>query len=71
MADACLGCQARGVAAELVGRLLEVLERGDPAQQQLARQLIDLLIASPDDTSACRQAQLLVDAYLNDPHLTR
>lgn len=42
--------------------LREVIERGSPAQAELARQLQDA------DGEA---AKLLFDAYLNDPYLTR
>ena len=52
-------------------RLREVVERGDAAQQAHARGLLDALATPPESTSALRHAELLVDAYLNDPYLTR
>jgi hypothetical protein len=41
-------------------RLQEIIDRGSPAQAELARHL-----------PAGAQADLLYDAYLNDPYLTR
>lgn len=51
--------------------LREVAERGDPAQRLHAHLLIETLAALPDDVAGDRAATLLVDAYLNDPYLTR
>ena len=43
-------------------RLQEVIAHGSPAQAELARQLLE--VPGP-------AADLLYDAYLNDPYLTR
>ncbi|MCF8538587.1 MAG: hypothetical protein WAO50_00810 [Candidatus Nanopelagicales bacterium] len=56
---------------EMERRLREVVERGDAAQQAHARGLLEALATPPESTSALRHAELLVDAYLNDPYLTR
>ncbi|HAN71657.1 MAG TPA: hypothetical protein DCQ36_08730 [Actinobacteria bacterium] len=58
-------------ASERHRRLSEVVECGDPAQQAQARLLLEALAARPDDAAALEAAALLVDAYLNDPYLTR
>jgi len=51
--------------------LAEVVQRGGPAQAEEARRLLAVLDEHPDDPSAARAADELIDAYLNDPHLTR
>ena len=52
-------------------RLREVIERGQPVHAEAARQLLDRLRADPRDAEASATAASLVDAYLNDPYLTR
>jgi hypothetical protein len=44
-------------------RLQEIIDRGSPAQVELARRL--------QATGAVEQIGQLYDAYLNDPYLTR
>jgi hypothetical protein len=56
---------------DLTTRLQEVLECGDPAQREQAGRLLTTLAADPQNPGARRDAELLADAYLNDPHLTR
>ena len=41
-------------------RLQEIIDRGSPAQAEMAQQL-----------TTSRELDLLYDAYLNDPYLTR
>ncbi len=57
--------------SDLVTRLTEVSAQGDPAHRPQARLLLDALQDDADFPSARRDAALLVDAYLNDPYLTR
>lgn len=52
-------------------RLIEVLEHGQPAHAERAQQLLDLLRGDPNDAEAATTAAALIDAYLNDPYLTR
>lgn len=52
-------------------RLREVLDHGQPAHAEQAQQLLDRLRADPGDAEAAATAAALVDAYLNDPYLTR
>ena len=52
-------------------RLREVIDRGQPAHAERAQQLLDRLRDDPDDAEAAATAAALVDAYLNDPYLTR
>lgn len=54
-----------------VARLHEVVDRGQPAHAERARQLLDRLRDDPHDAAAADTAATLVDAYLNDPYLTR
>jgi hypothetical protein len=51
--------------------LQEVVAHGAPAQAAQARRLLDLLAEDPDDPAAVEAANALVDAYFNDPYLTR
>lgn len=51
--------------------LQEVVAQGGPAQAAQARRLLDLLAEDPEDPTAVETANALVDAYLNDPYLTR
>jgi hypothetical protein len=52
-------------------RLIEVLEHGQPAHAERAQQLLDRLHDDPHDAQAAATAAALIDAYLNDPYLTR
>ena len=52
-------------------RLREVVDRGQPAHAERAQQLLDQLRDDPHDAAAADAAAALVDAYLNDPYLTR
>lgn len=56
---------------DIMSRLREVSTKGDPAHQEQARLLIAALDDDPQDAAAMRSAELLIDAYLNDPYLTR
>ena len=51
--------------------LREVVTRGQPAHAAEARRLLDLLESDPADPATVDAARALVDAYLNDPYLTR
>lgn len=51
--------------------LSEVVQRGGPAQADEARRLLAALAEHPDDPAVAEAADALVDAYLNDPYLTR
>jgi len=53
----------------LLATLREIADRGGAEQARAARKLIDQLAA--DAPGAQAAAQQLVDAYLNDPYLTR
>lgn len=52
-------------------RLDEVIRRGAPALAAAARRLQAALAADPDDPATRAAADALIDAYLNDPYLTR
>lgn len=56
---------------DLEERLRIVVTHGDPAQAAHAEDLLTTLSSDPHDTSAIHAAELLIDAYLNDPYLTR
>lgn len=56
---------------DIMSRLREVSTKGDAAHQEQARLLIAALHEDPQDAAAVRGAELLIDAYLNDPYLTR
>lgn len=56
---------------DIMSRLREVSAKGDPAHQEKARVLLASLDDDPHDKAAVRGAELLIDAYLNDPYLTR
>lgn len=56
---------------DITARLAEISGHGDPAHQSRARELMTALQGDPHDTGSREAAALLVDAYLNDPYLTR
>ena len=59
------------MTADLLTHLREVAASGNPAQITEARVLLGALDSSPDDPGYRETARLLIDAYLNDPYLTR
>jgi hypothetical protein len=54
-----------------MSRLREISAKGEPAHQEHARRLIAMMATDPAATSTQHEAELLIDAYLNDPYLTR
>lgn len=56
---------------DVTSRLREITAKGDPAHQQKAQLLLDALADDADDPTTLSDAALLIDAYLNDPYLTR
>lgn len=52
-------------------RLEDVVAHGAPAQAEQARQLLERYAAEGVDQDVDAAAAALVDAYLNDPYLTR
>lgn len=56
---------------DIVARLTEVSEKGAPAHRESARLLIAALSEDATDVVSLRHAELLLDAYLHDPYLTR
>lgn len=56
--------------AELRSALVEVIDRGAPAQREHAERLLDrLAVGVSDDT--VQECMLLIDAFRNDPYLWR
>jgi hypothetical protein len=51
--------------------LREIIDRGGRAQSAEAARLLIRLESDPEDAEARSMARVLVDAYLNDPDLTR
>jgi hypothetical protein len=51
--------------------LREIVDRGGRAQSAEAARLLIRLESDPQDAEARALARVLVDAYLNDPDLTR
>jgi hypothetical protein len=51
--------------------LREIVDRGGRAQSAEAARLLIRLESDPEDHEARSMARVLVDAYLNDPDLTR
>lgn len=62
---------AGGMDPRLHDGLRQVAARGQPAQAAEARRLIEVLQSCPAEPAAESAAGHLVDAYLNDPYLTR
>ena len=56
---------------ELRDRLAEVAAKGAQAQCQRATALLEELQVNGLDPSSQTEAQQLIDAYLNDPYLTK
>jgi len=52
-------------------QLSQVIERGAPAQADMATALLERLSADPNEPTALVQAQNLIDAFLHDPYLTK
>ena len=66
--------RARRIAGTLGGmdaHLREIIDRGGRAQSAEAARLLIRLESDPEDAEARSMARVLVDAYLNDPDLTR
>ena len=57
--------------ADTAIRLREITAKGEPAHRERALLLLEALHDDPQDAHAQRAAELLIDAYLNDPYLTR
>lgn len=65
---------ARAKAGTLLlmdAHLREIVDRGGRAQSAEAARLLIRLESDPEDSEARSLARVLVDAYLNDPDLTR
>ena len=60
-----------GTLLSMDAHLREIVDRGGRAQSAEAARLLIRLESDPDDTEARSLARVLVDAYLNDPDLTR
>ena len=69
-ADLLIPCHGDPMA-DIDIRLREISAKGDPAHREQALLLIETLHEDPQDAQAHRAAELLVDAYLHDPYLTR
>lgn len=52
-------------------QLREIVHRGGRAQSAQAARLLIRLEADPDDPEAQELSRALIDAYLNDPDLSR
>jgi hypothetical protein len=60
-----------GTLEAMDSHLREIIDRGGRAQSAEAARLLIRLESNPDDAEARSMARVLVDAYLNDPDLTR
>lgn len=60
-----------GTLDSMDAHLREIIDRGGRAQSAEAARLLIRLESDPDDAEARHLARALVDAYLNDPDLTR
>ena len=56
---------------DLRGQLAQVVSSAAPAQSERAQQFLDALDGGPWDDSTEAAAQELIDAYLQDPYLTK
>jgi hypothetical protein len=60
-----------GTIEVMDAHLREIVDRGGRAQSAEAARLLIRLESDPEDADARSMARVLVDAYLNDPDLTR
>ena len=60
-----------GTLEHMDAHLREIVDRGGRAQSAEAARLLIRLESDPEDAEARSMARVLVDAYLNDPDLTR
>ncbi len=60
-----------GTLEVMDAHLREIVDRGGRAQSAEAARLLIRLESDPEDADARSMARVLVDAYLNDPDLTR
>jgi hypothetical protein len=54
---------------DILAKLAEIVHQGAPEQQRFAQALIDRI--GDDVPGSWDEAARLIDAYLNDPYLTR
>ena len=65
-------CRIAGTLGAVDAHLREIVDRGGRAQSAEAARLLIRLESDPEDAEApSSMARVLVDAYLNDPDLTR
>jgi hypothetical protein len=64
-------CRIAGTLELMDAHLREIVDRGGRAQSAEAARLLIRLESDPEDAEARSMARVLVDAYLNDPDLTR
>ncbi len=64
-------CRTAGTLERMDAHLREIIDRGGRAQSAEAARLLIRLESDPEDDQARDLARALVDAYLNDPDLTR
>lgn len=64
-------CLFAGTLDTMDAHLREIVDRGGRAQSAEAARLLIRLESDPEDEQARTLARVLVDAYLNDPDLTR
>ena len=56
---------------DLRGQLAQVVSSAAPAQSERAQQFLEALDGGPWDDSTEAAARELIDAYLDDPYLTK
>ena len=66
-----LTARQAGAGTAVHARLEDVVANGAPAQAMQARQLLDRYASEGGGPELDADAARLVDAYLNDPYLTR